>query len=127
MEKALTERQSVTWQEARQSGKLTRRAETDTIKELVEYAKQQGSSHPDMLYMTYSKLANKSADIVKRDEASSIQLTKLTLIEDIILQVIRLDMEQGKGYKEIYQDCKNKMNQFRDATFVGLADKEDKQ
>ncbi len=33
---------------------LPEKAETDTIQKLVEYAKGQGSSHAEMLYMTYS-------------------------------------------------------------------------
>ena len=39
------------WLETRQQGKLTRKAETDVIQKLVEYAKEQGSTHADMLYM----------------------------------------------------------------------------
>lgn len=54
MEKFIREKQTQTWIETRKSGKLTRKAETDTIKNLVEYAKTQGSQHADKLYMTYS-------------------------------------------------------------------------
>ena len=67
MESFIKEKTTQTWIETRQAGKLTRKAETDTIKKLVEYAKSQGSTHADMLYMTYSKLANKMAGIQKRD------------------------------------------------------------
>ena len=63
MEKFILERQTQAWIDSRKAGKLTRKAETDTIKKLVEYAQAQGSQHADKLYMTYSKLANKMAGI----------------------------------------------------------------
>lgn len=47
MEKFIREKQTQTWIETRKAGKLTRKAETDTIKNLVEYAKGQGSQHAD--------------------------------------------------------------------------------
>ena len=47
MEKFIREKQTQTWIETRKAGKLTRKAETDTIKNLVEYAKTQGSQHAD--------------------------------------------------------------------------------
>lgn len=71
MRKLLTERQTSAWIESRKAGKLTRRTETDVIKDLIAYAKAQGSQHADMLYQTYSKLANKMAGISKRDLANN--------------------------------------------------------
>lgn len=41
MEKLLRERSTEVWLETRKQGKLTRRSETDVIKNLVEYAKEQ--------------------------------------------------------------------------------------
>lgn len=52
MEAFIKEKTTQTWVETRKAGKLTRRAETDTIQKLVEYAKEQGSTHAEMLYMT---------------------------------------------------------------------------
>lgn len=110
MEKFIREKQTQTWIETRKAGKLTRKAETDTIKNLVEYAKGQGSQHADKLYMTYSKLANKMAGISKRDEATVMQLNNLSLMEHIILCVIDSGIIAGKHYKEIYQDCKKRQD-----------------
>ena len=73
MESFIKEKATQTWVETRKAGKLTRKAETDTIKKLVDYAKTQGSEHSEKLYMTYSKLANKMAGISKRDEATVMQ------------------------------------------------------
>lgn len=56
MEKFIREKQTKIWIETRKAGKLTRKAETDTIKNLVEYAKAQGSQHADKLYILHSSM-----------------------------------------------------------------------
>jgi phage regulator Rha-like protein len=117
MRKVLTEKQTSAWLESRKAGKLTRRTETDVIKELIPYAKAQGSENADRLYITYSKLANKMAGISKRDLANIKQLNVLDEVESMILHVIKLGMVQGKHYKEIYKDCKRRLEWWQDCTF----------
>lgn len=118
MESFIKEKTTQAWIETRKAGKLTRKAETDTIKKLVEYAKGQGSEHSDKLYMTYSKLANKMAGVQKRDEASVMQLNNLSLMENIILHVIDTGILTGKHYKEIYQDCKKRLETVKDLAYL---------
>lgn len=118
MENFIKEKSTQAWFETRQAGKLTRKAETDTIKKLVEYAKEQGSTHADMLYMTYSKLANKMAGIQKRDEATVMQLNNLSLMENIILHVIDTGILTGKHYKEIYKECKKRLETVKDLAYL---------
>lgn len=118
MEQVIREKSTEAWVETRQYGKLTRQAETDTIKELVEYAKGQGSEHADMLYMTYSKLANKMAGVTKRDEASVKQLNELSIFEHIILRVIDQGIISQKHYKHIYQDCKKRLEAVKDMAYI---------
>ncbi len=118
MESLIREKSTQTWEESRKAGKLTRQAETDTIKRLVEYAKEQGSTHSDKLYMTYSKLANKMAGVAKREEATVMQLNNLSLMEHIILHVIDTGILTGKHYKEIYQDCKHRLGTIRDLAYL---------
>ena len=117
-EKFILERQTQAWIDSRKAGKLTRKAETDTIKKLVEYAQAQGSQHADKLYMTYSKLANKMAGVSKRDEATVAQLNNLSLMEHIILCVIDSGIVAGKHYKEIYQDCKKRLETVKDLAYL---------
>lgn len=121
MESFLREKCTQTWVETRKAGKLTRKAETDTIKNLVEYAKGQGSEHADKLYMTYSKLANKMAGISKRDEATVMQLNNLSLMENIILHVIDTGIVTGKHYKEIYQDCKKRLETVKGLAYLEVS------
>ena len=118
MESLIREKETQIWEETRKAGKLTRQAETDTIKRLVEYAKEQGSTHSDKLYMTYSKLANKMAGVAKREEATVMQLNNLSLMEHIILHVIDTGIVTGKYYKEIYQDCKHRLGTIRDLAYL---------
>lgn len=118
MEAIIREKSTTIWLETRQQGKLTRKAETDVIKELVEYAKDQGSKHSQMLYMTYSKLANAMAGISKRDNASVSQLNNLSIFENIILTIIRNGMSEGLGYKEIYQVCKLRCEQAKEIAMI---------
>ncbi|KSV60339.1 transcriptional regulator [Acetivibrio ethanolgignens] len=121
METILRERSTEVWLETRQQGKLTRKAETDVIQQLIKYAKEQGSTHADMLYITYSKLSNKMAGIKKRDEATVSQLNNLSLMENIILNCIQNGIMLEKHYKVIYQDCKRRLEAFKDIAYLETA------
>ena len=121
MRRFILERQTSTWVETRQQGRLSRKAETDAIKQLIEYAKIQGSEHAEMLYVTYSKLANKMAGIKKRDEATVSQLNNLSLMENIILNCIQNGILMEKHYKDIYQDCKRRLELFKEIAYLEVA------
>ena len=109
MEKVVTEKKTAIWLETRQQGKLIRRDETNIIQKLVEYAKDQGSTHADMLYMTYSKLANKMAGITSRDQATTLQLNDLSTMERIIAKAVIDGMSNGMHYKDIYKLSKERL------------------
>lgn len=109
METVIMERKTDAWLETRRQGKLIRKEETDVLQQLVEYAKEQGSEHADMLYMTYSKLANKMAGITKRDTATNMQLNDLSTMERLIANVVLNGMQDGAHYKQIYKDCKTRL------------------
>lgn len=117
MRRFLIEKQSKQWNDTRIASKENRLKETDVIKLLVEYAKQQDSAHAEKLYMTYSKLAN---SIVggKRDYMSTSELNTLTLVESIILQTIQIDMSMGMHYKDIYKDCKDRIARFAEIAYL---------
>lgn len=121
MRKFIAERHTETWIETRKQGKITRKSETDMIQQLVEYAKEQGSEHANMLYITYSKLANKLAGIKSRDNATVRQLNNLSIFENIILEMIRSGMDAGLNYKEIYKICKDRCEQAQQIAMLGGA------
>lgn len=118
MESFIREKSTKMWIETRKAGKFTRKAEVDTIQKLVEYAKEQGSSHAEKLYMIYSKLANKMSGITKRDEATVMQLNNLSLMENIILHEVNLGIVKGKPYKEIYKDCRKRLEAVKDLAYL---------
>lgn len=117
MRRFILEKQSKLWGETRIANKENRLKETDVIKLLVDYAKEQGSTHSDKLYVTYTKLS-KSVIGGNRDNITVSDLNNLTLVESIILQTIRIDMSMGMHYKDIYRDCKNRIEQFADITYL---------
>ena len=119
MRKLIAERHTQAWIETRQQGKITRRAETDVIKDLVSYAEEQGSTHADMLYMTYSKLANSMCGIKGRDNATTYQLNNLSIFENLILQMIRSGMAAGYDYKQIYKECKARCMLAQEVAMIG--------
>lgn len=117
MRKFLLEKQSKVWIEMRESNKQNRLKETDVIQQLIEYAKEQGSKHPDKLYMVYTKLA-KTIIGGNRDSISISDLSTLTLIESVILQTIRIDMSMGIHYKDIYKDCKERLEKLTEIAYL---------
>lgn len=119
MEKVIIEKRTDAWIETRKLGKITRQAECEMIMKLKDYAKSQGSTHYDTLYMVYAKLANKMVGITKRDEATVQQLNTLSLMENIIFHVIDMGIIAGKHYREIYQDCKTRMETVKNLAYIG--------
>jgi P22_AR N-terminal domain. len=112
------------WQQTRQQTKDNRLLETECIKEFVAYAKQQGSQHADRYYYHLTSLANKAAGITEgRDKAGIQQLNSLALIEHIISEVLKDSMGKGKPYKEIYLDCRKRIEQFKEIACLGCLEK----
>lgn len=117
MEEMLKERNTQLWADTRQNNKENRLKETDVIKQLIDYAKEQGSTHSDRLYIVYTKLA-KSVIGGKRDNVSVSELNNLTLVESIILKTIQIDMSRQMHYKDIFKDCKDRIERFAEITYL---------
>ena len=109
MEKVITEKQTAEWIETRKQGQLVRKDETNVLQKLVEYAKEQGSEHSNMLYVTYTKLANKMVGITNRDTATNTQLNDLSTMERLIAKVVIDGMNAGTHYKDIYKQSKERL------------------
>lgn len=121
MRKFILEKQSEEWKASRQFNMTTRMRETEVIKLLANYAKEQGSTHSDKLYMTYTKLAKTVVD-GDRNTIDIANLNTLTLVENIILQTIRIDMSMDMNYKDIYKDCKDRVERFKDIAYLNKRD-----
>ena len=110
MKEFILERNSPIWQDTRELTKAVRKQETDVIRELVEYATAQGSTHATRYYTSISRLANKTAGITDRDLAHVEQLSGLMLVERIIAEEIRAGIAAGKPYKRIYTDLQARLS-----------------
>jgi Rha family phage regulatory protein len=119
MEKALTERKNEEYINARKNGILTRKSETDMLKKLVEYAESQGSTHANMLYVTYTKLVNKLVGVKTRADANTMQLMDLMYLERIVLDTVNDGIANGADYHEIYQDCKKRCELISEYAHLG--------
>jgi len=117
MRRFLLEKQSKLWSETRLANKENRLKETDVIKLLTEYAKEQGSTHLDKLYLTYTKLAKRVIG-GNRDDMTASEINNLTLVESIIRQTIQIDMSMGMNYKSIYKDCKERIERFMEIAYL---------
>ena len=113
LERLVYEKNTAAYQIADQEERTTRRAETDVIKEFVEYARAQGSTHADHYYSNYTRLAYKSVGITDKTTAAGSQLDDLALVEHLITHTLRTGMAAGRNYKDIYQDCKNRLEAMR--------------
>ncbi len=120
MRQILLEKQTLLWQSTRIESKTNRLKETNEIKMLVAYAKENGSKNADKYYITFSNLTNKAVGLSskQRSIASTSQLNNLILMENIISHVIKEGLENQLSYKTIYQSCKEKIQQFKSITYL---------
>lgn len=121
LSKLLVQKQNAEWLQKRAEGKLERRVETDTIKEFVEYSKDQGSKKAGKYYMIISKMENQSLfnlDYISqkypniRDIAEGFQLTSLQVADRIVAKAIKDGMEEKLNYKDIYIKARDNVQQF---------------
>ena len=76
-------------------------------------SRMQGSTHADHYYSNYTRLAYKSVGITDKTTAAGSQLDDLSLVEHLITHTLRTGMAAGRNYKDIYQDCKNRLEAMR--------------
>ena len=89
---------------ARIEGKKVRSEETDAIKDLVQYATDQGSESAKMYYANITKMTNSvlGLEAGQRDSLPPVQLDRLRLAETMIDVALRDGMRAGLPYRQIY-------------------------
>ena len=121
MEKLILKEQvnknNLEWNNSREQGKQIRLETTDTIKEFVEYATNQGSKSANMYYKHFTNAEYKALGFIQqakpnlRDTLDLMQLHQLILAEDLCKRSIEKYMKENLHYKEIYilvkQDIEN--------------------
>ena len=113
MRKLLLEKQTADWQQTRLQSKQTRLQETDAIKSLVEYAKEQGSQNSQMLYMNYTKLVKGLTGYDSRDTADVNVLTEILVFERMLFGIITDEMTRNTHYRKIYQKAKSQLMELK--------------
>jgi len=119
---ALVNQQNVSWIEARQKGKIERVAETDIIKEFVDYATKQGSQSAKMYYMNITKMTNKALEFMIQDK-TGVPIRDLSSLDNLGF-IMALDKRAGSAiehgmaekmhYKDIFHYAKAEVNKLAD-------------
>ncbi len=108
-------------QHARIEGKKLRLEETDTIKIFVEYAKKQGSTKANMYYQCLTKMENAALFYIVdgmpkpnnlRDVLDTFQLFQISVADKMVSDTLIRCMEKNMHYKDIYQECADKVRQL---------------
>lgn len=97
----------------RAEGKIIRKAETESIKEFIEYAKSNGSQSSERYYTIITKATNDILNIEagQRDSLSEGQLDNLAMVERVIANVLTSGIKKGMNYKDIYKLASSKAKQ----------------
>lgn len=123
MKNALLNHENATWLKARNDGKAIRVAETDTIKEFVEYATEQGSNNARFYYSNITKMTNKALELLiqvkdgkpLRELATIQELGFIGVVENRAIQALEYGMSQKLPYKFIYKQTKEQVNELVDS------------
>lgn len=118
MEKVILNQKNAEWLHNREQGKISRKVETDALKEFVRYATQNGSENGDKYYTLFTKMANSFAGITKRDFANAQQLWHLSVLENALVNFVIEEMEQGIEYHKIYRDCKERLALIQNLAYL---------
>lgn len=103
---------------ARIEGKITRRIETDTVKQFVEYAIKQGSINAQRYYTNISKMENKALFFLEqkfkniRNHLVTSQLRTIEMADRIVEKALLDGMEQEMDYHDIYFYAKDQVLAF---------------
>lgn len=113
-----SQKQNAEWIEKRNSGKITRKQETDAIKVFIDYAKSQGSQSADKYYMIISKMENQALFLLEQEFPNLRQvlnLNQLSVVEcadRIISKALSDGISRAMKYKDIYQYAKKQVESF---------------
>ena len=124
--KEKTNKQNLDWNKSREQGKSIRLELTDTIKNFVDYATEQGSKNSKMYYANITKMEYKALGILQentpslRNTLDMMQLYQLILAEDLVKKQFKKYMNEELHYKEIYLLVKQDLLRFSDSLFIGV-------
>lgn len=122
MKKALNDvyirQQNEEWIQARNTGKISRKNQTDTIEKFVEYAIGQGSKNAQRYYSNITKMENKALFMLEqkfeniRELLTGQQLMVISSADQIVEKALNDGMNQNMSYKDIYIMAKERVEIF---------------
>ena len=121
MEQYILKLQNQDYIAAREQGKIARLEVTDSIKELVDYAVEQGSKNAKFYYSTMTKETYKALGFLAKGEKvgsefrnhlDKFQLHELVMAEAWAAKIIKAGIDDELHYKEIYLLAKQKVVEF---------------
>jgi len=124
-----TNKKNEAWLASRQQGKIVHRETTDVIKDFVDYATNQGSTHAKMYYKHITNLTYKALGLVVqrkpklRDTLSIFYLCNIATAEFIAQRSIKKYMDDGIPYKKVYDFVKEDLEKFADSIKIGDIEK----
>jgi len=121
------------WKQARIQSKEVRRNVTDTIKDFVDYATDQGSGSASKYYMNITKMEYAALELIQskekvpsgfRDTLDLLDLCFLQAAEQVCRAAIKEGMERKFPYKEIYILAKDRVTKYAETvTFARIEKK----
>ena len=121
LQQVQTNKSDMEWNEGRLIGKQARLEETDTIKEFIEYAVNQGSTHANFYYTLVTNATYKALGLMAqkhpklRDQMNIYEISQLMLAEKLAANKIKEYMALERNYKDIYNSVKDDLINFADA------------
>jgi len=108
------------WLQKRDQGKISRKIETDTIKDFVSYAENQGSKNAKKYYVLISKMENKALFFLEqkypnvRNSLQGHQLETISNADRIVSRQLKRCIDENRPYQEGYKMAKNAIEAFSD-------------
>jgi len=122
LEKALLaeykNKNDIDWIKCRTQSKQARFAQTDVIKEFVEYATSQGSKNAKFYYKHITNATYSALQLIQhkkpklRDTLNAMELSQLMVAENKAKQLLKKYMNEGEHYKAIFSMIKNDLEEL---------------
>lgn len=113
-----TQQRDPTWLDLRKDGKIAQRRKTDTIKQFVGYATEQGSKSAQKYYMALAKMENSALFFLEqrfknvREVLVIRQLMIVSMADDVVEKALKDGMDKELNYKACYQLAKERVIAF---------------
>ena len=106
------------WKKLRTEGKKSRKEETDSIKEFVDYCRANGSKNADTYYKSITNMEHKALFVLEqefkgvRDFLNGQQLMVVSTADQIVSKALKDGMDANMEYHDIFKLAKERILGF---------------